>query len=132
MDTKTETTQVNWDDEYEEVEARIGGNWFKPEAETTYEIKFLDEGKDLEPKTFDDGRTVHQRQFKIQVGEEEYDWSLTKGGTESLYGMLVALFKQSGRASGLVVHVRASGDGKNRRYTVKEFNDLQFLNDGEE
>lgn len=127
METKTNT---NWNKEYEEVKQRGSGNYLRVESEIPYKITFLDEGSADYEHEFEDRVTV-RRDFRVKVSGGEYNteeltWSLTKGGPESLYGMLVKLFSNAGQATGVTVNVKARGEGRQRRYTIKEFEALEW------
>ena len=118
----------DWNKEYEDLSST--GNYFKPEADKTYEIEFLDEGTEPYEHQYEE-RTFTRRDFKIRVNggglkNEEKVWTLNQGGKSSLYGMIVALFKHAKQSIGVKIHLKAEGEKLERKYFIKEFNDLQF------
>jgi hypothetical protein len=121
---ETKTTQIKWDKEMETVKEMSKGDWFKAESDVEYIVKFLDEGGEPIEKVFED-RAITQVPFKVKVTDEENNskectWTVTKGGDDSCYGKLVAMFQKKGKATGVTLLITAVGDGKSRRYLVKE------------
>lgn len=120
----------DWSKEKETVDAVQSTLWFRPKSNTPYKVTFLNDGGPDYTTEFDD-RTLTRVDFEVKVSGGEYNgdqlkWSVTKGGKESLYGMLVYVFAHVGGALNNMVDVAANGEGRNRRYTVRQFNDLVF------
>lgn len=120
----------DWNKEKEEVDAVQSQMWFKPKSNTAYKITFLDDGSEEYQAIFDE-KSLTRIDFMVSVAGGEYKgdtlkWSVNKGGKESLFGMLVYVFCHVGGAKNNIVDVAANGEGRNRRYVLKQFNDLVF------
>jgi 6-phosphogluconate dehydrogenase (decarboxylating) len=119
-----QTEMRDWNKEKEQVDAIGMKNWFKPEPRVNYQVTFLDEGGPEYERTFEDERTITQVDFCVRVTGggvvgQEYTWTVTKGGPDSLYGQLVEVFVKKGKAVGCTVEVDVRGEGKQRRYFVR-------------
>ena len=111
------------------------GTFFKPKAGVPYEVLFIDGGGPIYEKAFKVGDAAKKRQdFKVKVrggeyAEKELTWTQTIGGKDSLYGKLTALFgawQKSGKTvRGSLIHIGCTGDGKDRKYQIIEYNNLQ-------
>jgi hypothetical protein len=124
----------NWTDE--EKKLSDGSKYFKPQADTAYSVTFLDEGSaEYERKPFE-GQSNPKKaiDFCVRVTgggmvATEQIWTVTKGAgvKTSLYGMLVTLFaRNGGKSTNLTVDIAATGKDKDRRYQIKQYNDLVF------
>jgi hypothetical protein len=125
-----EATTRNWGTELENVNAMKQSKYVRLKTGVPYAVTFLDEGGVDYPTEFDN-RTTTRIDFKVRVLGGEYNnedmvWSVTKGGRDSLYGKLCKLFSSRLKAAGYTVHVIAQGEGKEKKYSLKEFNDLLF------
>jgi hypothetical protein len=132
MDTQTEMNR-NWS---EEVKKLSESAYLKMEKGITYSVLFLDEGgAEYERKPFPGQSGTPRRavDFRVKVtgggmvGKEQV-WTVTKAlRKDSVWGMLSTLFEKSKKAAGFVVDVTATGDGKEKKYHIKQYNDLLFL-----
>jgi hypothetical protein len=133
METQTQVNR-NWTEE--EKKLSDGSRYFKPQADTAYSVTFLDEGSsEYERKPFD-GQSNPKKAIDFAVRctgggmvAVEQIWTVTKGAgvKTSLYGMLVTLFSRNGgKSTGLTVDVAATGKDKDRRYQIRQYNDLVF------
>lgn len=118
----------DWDKEMENLATT--SKYFKPMAGKTYEIEFLDEGGEAYEQDYDD-KTFKRRDFQIRVNgggykKEEKTWTLNMSGKNSLYGMIVTVFKHLKQSIGVTIHLKAEGEKLERKYFIKEYNDLQF------
>ena len=113
--------------DWEKEANRIGSSdWFKPES-GTQKVTFLDEGDDQERKYQDDGETEVREVcvFRVKVGGDELNWSVTKGTTDSsLWGQLVKFARDRGGLVGETVTLIRNGTGSDTQYTVQEAADL--------
>jgi hypothetical protein len=119
----------SWIDE--EKKLNEGGTFFKMVKETPYEVTFLDEGGPEYKKTFD-GKEKTRVNFRVKVSGGSYQnsemvWSVSKvEGKRSVWGMLTTLFVKAKQSTGVVIHIRATGDLRDRKYDIKEYNDHLF------
>ena len=124
------TLERDWTRELVEAQERMGGKWFKAEDGIFYHVTFKDEGGAEYIQTFD-GKELTKVDFQVEVNGGNYNgeqiiWSLTKGGLDSLWIKLATLFTENKGAAGYTVNVKANGEGRQRRYVVKEYNELTF------
>lgn len=127
---EADTTMRDWSKELVEAQMQTGTTWFKAEDGISYEVRFTNDGSPEYTQDFD-GKELVKVDFKVVVSGGSYDktdciWSVTKGGSDSLWIKLAALFTNNMGAIGYIVNVKAKGDGRQRRYIVKEYNDLTF------
>lgn len=116
-------TLMKWSEEQnalEEYEKRMDDSvdWFKPEANNQYKIKFLTEG---EPFEFEyDGKLVKKVLFRVLVGSTEFKWGVTKGLTkDSLFGQIVQLANlRGGVLKDSVMSLLVKGEKMTRQYAV--------------
>jgi len=108
---------MDWQTETEKLVSGEG-NWWKP-TPGQHTIKFLDEGS--ERNMMWEGETIIKVDFKVEINNEEYTWSVTKGKTEnSLYGQLVLVGSNRTALKGTNITLIVKGTGKNSEYTVME------------
>jgi hypothetical protein len=124
------TAPRNWQTELNTVNTKANKKYLRIKSNIPYTIVVLDEGGPDYTSDFED-KPQDRIDLKVKVtgGEyksEELTWSLTKGGKESLYGKLVNLFVKNGHDTGYTLHIVAEGEGKSKKYQIKEYNDLMF------
>ena len=120
----------NWQTELELVNMKKATAYLRLKGQIPYTVTFLDEGGAAYQAEFDD-RLLDRVNFKVKASGGEYTgqeltWSFTKGGPDSLYGKMVTLFVRNGKSTGLTIHIVGEGEGRTRKYQIKEYNDLVF------
>jgi hypothetical protein len=122
---------MNWQEEEKKLGESGGASLNKAmKVDVPYAVTFLDEGSPFSD-TYE-GVTRDKVVFRVRVTGggmvgEELSWFTTKTRRrDSLYGMLTTLFAKAGKAMGMTVNCVASGSNKDRRYQLKEYNDLIF------
>jgi hypothetical protein len=131
---ETQTTVRNWNDELKKSES--ASNFLKMKANVPYSITIVDEGTDS-TKDFQE-RKVTQVNFNVKVtGDgmvgQPCVWSVTREvggkavGPDSLWRKLAKIAVANGeRLMGMTIDIRCEGEGRDRKYLVKQFSDLMF------
>jgi hypothetical protein len=124
-------------DDYDSELARMGqgGNYLKFKSGTPYSLVLLDGGTAVYKKKFPGNDTEKEcKDFHVRVSGGEYSdtektWTITLGGKQSLAYMVLKVlstWKKTGKPIvGATLHVGCNGEGRDRKYVVKEFTELE-------
>jgi len=123
-----EQKSIDWQKEKENLNK--GGDFFKPEPNSNYDITFLSSPEFyMDEKKYDDEERMYAR-FEIEVDGEEKVLEIPKLTTEnSFYGQIVRYASVNGLV-GETIELFRQGDGKQTRYVVTDLADID--EDGED
>lgn len=106
-----------------EVESLGTGREFLKLDSGSHSVKFLDDGEEKIVEY--DGKEQNKVFFNVMVKDNEYVWTVAKGGTlNSCYGQIALLGRMNGSLVNRTFTVLVKGEGKNKDYTIVEALDL--------